>query len=288
MVETSVSVPRGASRHQDWLSDAGGDRSELSSRGTDSRASVAVGRPAPTPTRTRRSASAAVEDRPRPARRPPLVPASRPASSRATPSAPRTGGRPQRSDGSIRPASRQDRPSRRDSVNRRDASRPTRRPAAQPAARSDWDEPSTNGASGRRTVVIRGVGAERARSASRYDDGLGSGRYAFSSGASRYDSGATGSRYDSGATGSRYDGASGAIRYDNGAMQGIYDHASSVVGGYDRYSGAQVSRPRRRASGPRHERPGFKPDRVAMWAVILGLALILIAATSSHAAMLVR
>jgi hypothetical protein len=284
MVETSVSVPRGASRHQDWLNDAGGDRSELSSRGRDSRASVAVGRPTPTPTRTRRSASAAVEDRSRPARRPPLVPASRPASSRpaparATPSAPRTGARAQRSDGSIRPASRQDRPSRRDSVNRRDASRPTRRPAAQAAARSDWDEPSTNGASGRRTVVIRGVGADRARSASRYDDRLGSGRYAFSSGASRYDSGATGSRYD---------GTSAAIRYDNGAMQGIYDHASSLAGGYDRYPGAQVSRPRRRASGPRHERPGFKPDRVAMWAVILGLALILIAATSSHAAMFVR
>jgi hypothetical protein len=35
-----------------------------------------------------------------------------------------------------------------------------------------------------------------------------------------------------------------------------------------------------------HERAGFKPDRVAMWAVLLGLALLLAAATSSHAAVL--
>jgi hypothetical protein len=35
-----------------------------------------------------------------------------------------------------------------------------------------------------------------------------------------------------------------------------------------------------------HERAGFKPDRVAMWAVLLGLALLLGAATSSHAATL--
>ena len=232
--------------------------------------------------------------------RPRALPPARATSARAT------SARSQRSDGSLRPASREDRPSRRDSVNRRDASRPatvraptrtvspdtrsrpTRRPAAQPAARSDWDQPPANGASGRRTVVIRGVGADRARSASTYDDGLGSGRYAFSSGASRYDSGSAGRRYDDGSAGRRYDGGSAAIRYDSGAMEGIYDHASSLVGGYDRYPGAQVSRPRRRASGPRHERPGFKPDRVAMWAVILGLALILIAATSSHAATLVR
>ncbi len=34
----------------------------------------------------------------------------------------------------------------------------------------------------------------------------------------------------------------------------------------------------------RHERAGFKPDRTAMWAVLLGLLLILVAATSAHAA----
>jgi hypothetical protein len=41
---------------------------------------------------------------------------------------------------------------------------------------------------------------------------------------------------------------------------------------------------RRRPTRPRHQRPGFKPDRAAMWAVLLGLLLVLVAATSSHAA----
>jgi hypothetical protein len=34
----------------------------------------------------------------------------------------------------------------------------------------------------------------------------------------------------------------------------------------------------------RHERSGFKPDRVALWAVLLGVALLLAAVTSAHAA----
>jgi len=38
-----------------------------------------------------------------------------------------------------------------------------------------------------------------------------------------------------------------------------------------------VARPTRR----RHERAGFKPDRAALWAVLLGLLLILVAATSA-------
>jgi hypothetical protein len=41
---------------------------------------------------------------------------------------------------------------------------------------------------------------------------------------------------------------------------------------------------RRRPNRPPHHRPGFKPDRAAMWAVLLGLLLVLVAATSSHAA----
>lgn len=41
-------------------------------------------------------------------------------------------------------------------------------------------------------------------------------------------------------------------------------------------------RPRER----RHERAGFRPDRAAMWAVLLGILLIVIAATSAHAATL--
>jgi hypothetical protein len=43
-------------------------------------------------------------------------------------------------------------------------------------------------------------------------------------------------------------------------------------------------RSRRRPAQPVHHRPGFKPDRAAMWAVLLGLLLVLVAATSSHAA----
>ncbi len=42
----------------------------------------------------------------------------------------------------------------------------------------------------------------------------------------------------------------------------------------------------RRPELPAHERPGFRPDRAAMWAVLLGLILVLVAATSSHAAVL--
>ena len=38
----------------------------------------------------------------------------------------------------------------------------------------------------------------------------------------------------------------------------------------------------------RHERAGFRPDRAAMWAVLLGLLLILVAATSAHAAVVAQ
>ena len=53
--------------------------------------------------------------------------------------------------------------------------------------------------------------------------------------------------------------------------------------GAERYESSTYSR--RRQQRPIHERPGFQPDRFAMWAVLLGLLLVLIAATSSHAAM---
>ena len=42
----------------------------------------------------------------------------------------------------------------------------------------------------------------------------------------------------------------------------------------------------RRSSSRRYEKTRRSPDRVAMWAVLLGLALALGAATSSHAAVL--
>jgi hypothetical protein len=48
--------------------------------------------------------------------------------------------------------------------------------------------------------------------------------------------------------------------------------------------GVRTSDPIRRPTLRRHERPGFRPDRVAMWAVVLGLFLVLVAVVSAHAA----
>jgi hypothetical protein len=53
--------------------------------------------------------------------------------------------------------------------------------------------------------------------------------------------------------------------------------------GAERYRGVPD---RRRPARRPHERAGFKPDRTAMWAVFLGVLMILAAATSSHAAIL--
>jgi len=50
-------------------------------------------------------------------------------------------------------------------------------------------------------------------------------------------------------------------------------------------TGADTSGSERRRSPRAHERSGFRPDKVAMWAVLLGVMLVLAAATSSHAAM---
>ncbi|MHB8691089.1 MAG: hypothetical protein ACYDHH_07560 [Solirubrobacteraceae bacterium] len=42
--------------------------------------------------------------------------------------------------------------------------------------------------------------------------------------------------------------------------------------------------PAKRLQRRAYDRPGYKPDRAAMWAVLLGVVLLLAAATSSHAA----
>jgi hypothetical protein len=55
--------------------------------------------------------------------------------------------------------------------------------------------------------------------------------------------------------------------------------------GSERYRGVPE---RRRAPQRPYERAGFKADRAAMWAVVLGVLMILAAATSSHAATLSR
>jgi len=51
-------------------------------------------------------------------------------------------------------------------------------------------------------------------------------------------------------------------------------------GGHPPERNLPMARPKLR----RHERPGFQPDRAALWAVILGLLLIFVAAASAHAA----
>ena len=56
--------------------------------------------------------------------------------------------------------------------------------------------------------------------------------------------------------------------------------------GYATRNGTRPSRAQRHTQVRRHERAGFRPDRVAMWAVLLGMTLILFAAASSHAAVL--
>jgi len=50
--------------------------------------------------------------------------------------------------------------------------------------------------------------------------------------------------------------------------------------------GAERNLPVARPTPRRHERPGFRPDRTALWAVLLGLCLILVAAASAHGAVL--
>lgn len=58
------------------------------------------------------------------------------------------------------------------------------------------------------------------------------------------------------------------------------------VDGYFDRRGTRASSAQRHQAIKRHERAGFRPDRVAMWAVMLGVILMLAAAASSHAAVL--
>jgi hypothetical protein len=51
-----------------------------------------------------------------------------------------------------------------------------------------------------------------------------------------------------------------------------------TIRGYGAERNLPVARPTLR----RHERPGFRPDRAALWAFFLGLVLILVAVASAH------
>ena len=61
--------------------------------------------------------------------------------------------------------------------------------------------------------------------------------------------------------------------------------ANTDLGSRPRRPREVVSAPSRRRSTKRpYERAGFQPDRTAMWAVLLGILLVLVAVTTSHAA----
>jgi hypothetical protein len=55
-----------------------------------------------------------------------------------------------------------------------------------------------------------------------------------------------------------------------------------IIRGY----GAERNLPMARPTLRRHERAGYRPDRTALWAVLLGMLLIFVAAASAHAAVL--
>jgi hypothetical protein len=54
----------------------------------------------------------------------------------------------------------------------------------------------------------------------------------------------------------------------------------------ERYPARRADGSRRPRPERRHERAGFRADRAALWAVLLGVMLILVAVTSAHAATL--
>ncbi len=58
------------------------------------------------------------------------------------------------------------------------------------------------------------------------------------------------------------------------------------VEAYETRNGTRPSTAQRHTQLPRYERAGFRPDRAAMWAVFLGVILLLVAAASAHAAVL--
>jgi hypothetical protein len=66
--------------------------------------------------------------------------------------------------------------------------------------------------------------------------------------------------------------------------RGIEGRRTVTIRGHGAERNLPVARPTLR----RHERPGFRPDRAALWAVLLGVLLILVAAASAHAAVVAQ
>ena len=77
-------------------------------------------------------------------------------------------------------------------------------------------------------------------------------------------------------------GAGAGARVADGGRVAEGGRRTVVIRGHGAERNLPVARPTLR----RHERPGFRPERAALWAVMLGLLLILVAATSAHAAIL--
>jgi hypothetical protein len=75
-------------------------------------------------------------------------------------------------------------------------------------------------------------------------------------------------------------GRDGAGPARDGVTYAIDGRRTVTIRGY----GAEAKLPMARPALKRHERPGFRPDRTALWAVLLGMLLILVAAASAHAA----
>ncbi|HTX11180.1 MAG TPA: hypothetical protein VME22_21335 [Solirubrobacteraceae bacterium] len=71
-----------------------------------------------------------------------------------------------------------------------------------------------------------------------------------------------------------------ATNAPNGGGRGIEGRRTITIRG----QGAERNLPMARPTLRRHERPGYRPDRTALWAVMLGMLLILVAAASAHAA----
>jgi len=165
------------------------------------------------------------------------------------------------------------------------------RPPALPRVHGDaalaelWWEPRRAPSRHRQTPRERSLGFERAdRREARASRGGSPGRLTdvdsgawLSGGGSRVAGGARGRGRDLGIA-----DAAGADRRRRPASPRHRSDLGQAVATTRRSAGGPARR-RRPPSLP-HERPGFQPDRVAMWAVLLGVLLVLVAATSSHAA----
>src|SRR5947209_4186056 len=91
---------------------------------------------------------------------------------------------------------------------------------------------------------------------------------------------------DSARSGARAASSAGADRPAAPARPagGVPGRRTVTIRGYgaDPMRGAGSGRAGRRPPRRAYERAGFRPDRMAMWAVLLGVLLVVAAATSSH------